>query len=102
MINGHSVYLLTFELEDLEKVKTISWKFKQTIQYRQWLMPQPMTRKPKMYVNIYVQTYNFGYRIQKISRTLLAFIGGSVIEVFLVKVLGGLCILMIMQLMGDT
>jgi hypothetical protein len=73
-LNGHSVYLLTFELE---KVKSISRTFKKAIKFRPWLMPQPIT-----------------------SRTLLVFIGRSDMDVFLVIVLGGLGIFMIMQLVG--
>jgi hypothetical protein len=65
-------------------------------------MPQPMKRKPKIVFYIYLETYNFDHGIQKTSMTLLAFIGRSDMEVFLVIVLGGLGILMIMQLMGDT
>jgi hypothetical protein len=38
----------SFQEEDFEKVKSISWKFQKAIKYRLWLMPQPMKRKSKM------------------------------------------------------
>ncbi len=60
---------------------------------------QPMKRKPNMLVYIYLGTYNLDHRIQKTSSTLLAF---TDMDVFLMIVLGGLGILMIMQLVGDT